>query len=57
VPAGVWDQIVAEVVGPVKNGDVIGGLCRGIERAGAVLAKYSPPRPGDNPNELPDELI
>jgi putative membrane protein len=56
-PAGVWDQIVAEVVGPVKNGDVIGGLCRGIERAGVLLAQYCPPRPGDNPNELPDELI
>jgi putative membrane protein len=57
VPAGVWDQIVAEVVAPVKAGDVIGGLCRGIERAGILLAQYSPPRPGDNPNELPDRLI
>jgi putative membrane protein len=57
VPAGVWDHIVAEVVGQVKAGDVIGGLCRGIERAGAALAQYCPPRPGDNPNELPDELI
>ena len=56
-PAGVWDQIVAEVVGPVKNGDVIGGLCRGIERAGITLAQYCPPRSGDNPNELPDDLI
>jgi putative membrane protein len=41
----------------VKAGDIIGGLCRGIERAGTVLAQYFPPRPGDNPNELPDELI
>ena len=57
VPAGGWDHVVAEVVGSVKSGDVIGGLCRGIERAGAVLAEHSPPRPGDNPNELPDELI
>ncbi|MEX5217537.1 MAG: TPM domain-containing protein [Nitrospiraceae bacterium] len=56
-PAGLWDQIVAEVVKPVKSGDVIGGLCRGIERAGIVMAQYCPPRPGDNPNELPDELI
>jgi putative membrane protein len=57
VPAGVWDHVVAEVVGSVKSGDVIGGLCRGIERAGVVLTQYCPPRPGDNPNELPDELI
>jgi putative membrane protein len=57
VPAEVWDQIVAEVIRPVKAGDVIGGLCRGIERAGVLLAQYSPPRPGDNPNELPDDLI
>ena len=40
-----------------KNGEVVGGLCRGIERAGVLLAQYCPPRPGDNPNELPDELI
>jgi putative membrane protein len=53
----VWDHIVAEIVTPVKAGDVIGGLCRGIERAGVLLAQYSPPRPGDNPNELPDRLI
>jgi putative membrane protein len=57
VPADVWDQIVAEVIAPVKAGDIVGGLCRGIGRAGVLLAQYSPPRPGDNPNELPDELI
>ena len=57
VPAGLWDQIVSDVVKPVKTGDVIGGLCRGIERAGVLLTQYCPPRPGDNPNELPDALI
>ena len=57
VPAGVWDQIVAEIVMPVKAGDVLGGLCRGIERAGMLLGQYCPPSPGDNPNELPDDLI
>ena len=57
VPAAVWDHIVAEVLTPVRTGDIIGGLCRGIERAGNVLAQYCPPRPGDNPNELPDRLI
>jgi putative membrane protein len=56
-PAAIWDQIVAEVIGPVKAGDIIGGLCRGIEQAGVLLAQYCPARPGDNPNELPDELI
>jgi putative membrane protein len=57
VPAAVWDQIVAEVIAPVKAGDVVGGVCRGIERAGVLLAQYCQPRPGDNPNELPDDLI
>ena len=57
VSAGLWDHVVAEVVTPVKAGDIIGGLCRGIERAGVLLAQYCPPRPGDNSNELPDELI
>jgi putative membrane protein len=57
VPAGVWEHIVAEVVTLVKAGDIIGGLCRGIERAGTVLAQYFPPRAGDNPNELSNDLI
>ena len=57
VPAGLWDHIVAETVTPVKAGDIIGGLCRGIERAGTVLAQYCPSRPGDNPNELSNDLI
>jgi putative membrane protein len=57
VPAAVWDHIVAEVLTPVKAGDIIGGLCRGIERAGNVLAQYCPPRRGHKPNELPDRLI
>ena len=30
VPAAVWDHIVAEVLTPVRTGDIIGGLCRGI---------------------------
>ncbi|HJR75719.1 MAG TPA: TPM domain-containing protein [Nitrospiraceae bacterium] len=57
VPGEVWDHIVAEVVTPVRAGDFIGGLCRGIERAGTILAQFCPPRPGDNPNELSDQLI
>jgi putative membrane protein len=57
VPADVWDHLVAEVVTPVRTGDIIGGLCRGVDRAGVLLAQYCPPRPGDNPNELPNRLI
>jgi putative membrane protein len=57
LPSDCWDAIVEAVVAQVKQGDIVGGLCRGIERCGSLLARYCPSRPGDNPNELPDELI
>jgi putative membrane protein len=57
LPPDCWDAIVEAVVAQVKRGDIVGGLCQGIERCGRLLAQYCPPKPGDNTNELPDELI
>jgi putative membrane protein len=49
--------VVQAAVDRLKYGDIVGGLCQGIERCGLLLADVCPGRPGDNPNELPDELI
>ena len=57
IPAERWDEIVAVIVKRVTVGDVVGGLCHGIEQCGLVLAEYYPARLGDNPNELPDTPI
>lgn len=57
IPTERWDSIVAVIVKRVKAGDVVGGLCHGIEQCGLVLAEYFPARLGDNPDELPNELI
>ena len=52
-----WAQVVQAAVDRLQCGDIVGGLCQGIERCGLLLADICPGRPGDNPNELPDELI
>lgn len=57
IPEERWDDIVAAIVEQTKAGDVAGGLCRGIERCGVVLAEYYPSGAGDNPDELSNQLI
>lgn len=52
-----WQKVVAVIVERMKVGDLAGGLCRGIEAGGILLAHARPPRDGDNPNELSDEVI
>ncbi len=57
VPAGTWDAIVAELTRDIKEGRPTEGFCRAIARCGDLLAEHFPARPGDNPDELPDDLI
>lgn len=57
IPAGTWSEVIAAIVEQVKAGDIVGGLCRGIERCGTILAQYSPPRSGAAVNELPNRPI
>ncbi len=52
-----WQEVVAVVVGRLKAGDLAGGLCRGIEASGVLLARACPSRDGDNPDELPNAVI
>lgn len=52
-----WSTVVAVIVERMKADDLVGGLCRGIEASGVLLARACPPGKGDNPNELSDDVI
>lgn len=57
VPIERWSRIVEDAVDRLKTGDVVGGLCRSIRTCGVLLAEVCPSRPGDNPDELSNELV
>lgn len=57
VPADRWSQVVQAAVARLKTRDIAGGLCEGIEQCGRLLAEICPSRPGDNPDELSNQLI
>jgi putative membrane protein len=52
-----WALVVQAAVEQLQGGDIVNGLCQGIQRCGVLLADICPGRSDDNPNELPDELI
>ena len=52
-----WQAVVAVIVERLKAHDLVGGLCRGIEASGVILARACPAGTGDNPNELSNEVI
>jgi uncharacterized membrane protein len=52
-----WNEVVQAVVTRLKNNDVAGGFCAGIERIGALVAQACPVEPGDNPDELSNRLV
>lgn len=57
VSAERWKQVVQAAVERLQGGDIAEGLAQAIAACGVVLAEACPGRPGDNPNELPDEPI
>ncbi len=57
VPPGTWDDLVQEMIQGIKDGRATEAFCRAIERCGDLLAQHFPARPGDNPDELADDLI
>ena len=57
VPSERWSSVVEAAVGRLKRGDIIGGLCQGIQVCGTLLAEVCPGRLGDNPDELSNEVI
>ena len=56
VPAEVWGEAMADMLGEIREGRVAEGLAAGIRDVGVVLAE-SFPRDAEDTNELPDRLI
>jgi putative membrane protein len=56
VPPKTWDAVVKQLVQATKEGRPAEGLCRAIHQCGELLAIHFPARPGDNPDELGDDL-
>ncbi|THJ22147.1 MAG: hypothetical protein CAF44_005995 [Nitrospira sp. CG24D] len=57
VSADRWKQVVQAAIERLRGGDIAEGLSHAIAACGAVLADACPAGPGDNPNELPDQVI
>lgn len=57
VPAGTWNSLVQDLIRGIQAGQQTQALCQVIDRSGDLLAAHFPVRGGDNPNELPDDLI
>jgi putative membrane protein len=57
VPMERWSLVVEAAVGRLKADDIVGGLCQSIQTCGALLTEVCPGRPGDNPDELSNELV
>jgi putative membrane protein len=57
VPPATWDAVVHQLICAIKEGRPTEGLCRAITQCGALLAEHFPARPGDNPDELRDDLV
>ncbi len=52
-----WNDVVEAVVSKLREHDIAGGFCAGIERCGVLLARACPAVPGDNPDELSNHLL
>ncbi|WP_447977960.1 TPM domain-containing protein [Candidatus Nitrospira bockiana] len=57
VPPGTWNEIVTDMIARIRAGRPGEALCAAVTRCGDLLATHFPPRAGDNPNELPNDLI
>ncbi|MGF1641590.1 MAG: TPM domain-containing protein [Rhodospirillales bacterium] len=56
VDNAVWERIVADFVGRVREGRIADGFVQAIEASAAVMAEHHPWHPGVV-NELPNRLI
>ena len=57
VSAERWKQVVQAAVERLHSRNIAEGLIQAITACGVILTEACPGRPGDNPNELPDEPI
>ena len=52
-----WNDVIEAVITKLRENDIAGGFCAGIERCGLLLARACPAVPGDNPDELSNRLL
>lgn len=52
-----WESLAADLKASLRSGDIEGGICNCVRSVGQSLAQYFPYSEGDNPNELPDEIV
>ena len=52
-----WNEVAQATIERLRTTDVTEGLCAGIERCGAILARACPVTSGANRNELSDRVI
>lgn len=52
-----WERLAADLKAALRNGDIEKGICNCVRSVGESLASYFPYLGGDNPNELPDEIV
>jgi putative membrane protein len=57
VPPGTWDGLVSGILDGIRTGKQTDAICEAITKCGALLAQVSPAGSGENPDELPGELI
>lgn len=57
VPPGTWGTLVHDLVQGIRADRQTEAFCDVIARCGDLLTTHFPASGGDNPNELPDELI
>jgi len=55
VPIGFWDSAKDKMQGHFASGDLVSGICAGIDEVGIKLKEYFPYQ-SDDENELPDEI-
>jgi putative membrane protein len=56
VAAGRWDEAVQAALGPIRAGDMAGGLAAAIAVCGRALAEHFPAREGAPPPAVDDRL-
>lgn len=53
----VWDEAMARLMAGFKAGEPARGFEDAVGLCADILAEHFPPRPKDNPNELPDHVV
>ena len=56
VPLEMWQEILDDMTGKIKSGDLTEGICTAVRECGEVLAKDFPGA-HDNPNEISNKII